>query len=67
MQTANESIDPRSVHERLERLKSGVAAVTAAESGLAEVQGGAACRPAPRGPAAAEADAEKLEVRIHAS
>jgi hypothetical protein len=66
MQTATESIDPRSVRERLERLKSGVAATVAAEASLMKSKAerlSALRREAQR---QAETNAQKLEVRIHA-
>ena len=66
MQTATESIDLSSVLERLERLKSGVSSVTAAENGLLQSKAErftALRREALRH---AEADAGKLDLRIHA-
>ena len=66
MQTATESIDAHSVQERLERLKSGVSSTTAAEAALMKTKAERLSALRREARKFAEADAQKLEIRIHA-
>jgi hypothetical protein len=65
MQTATESIDPRSVQERLGRLKSGVSSTTAAEAALMKTKAERLSALRREAQKFAEADAQKLEIRVH--
>jgi hypothetical protein len=66
MQTVTEPIDPRSVLERLERLKSGVSAVTAAEGALLKSKAERLSGLRREAQRHAEQQAETLDARIHA-
>jgi S-DNA-T family DNA segregation ATPase FtsK/SpoIIIE len=66
MQTATENFDPRSVRDRLERLKTGVSSAAAAEKGLMKSKAERLSALRREAQHHAEQDAQKLEIRIHA-
>jgi S-DNA-T family DNA segregation ATPase FtsK/SpoIIIE len=66
MQTATDAIDLRSVQERLERLKSGVSSTIAAENGLIKSKAERFSSLRRESLRHAEADAAKLDIRVHA-
>jgi hypothetical protein len=65
MQTVNESIDPRSVHESLERLKSGVAAATTAVTALMQSKAERLSALRRETQRHAEENTGKRDIRIH--
>lgn len=65
MQIATESIDVRSMHQRLERLKAGVASVVAAETGLLKTKAERFSALRRESQRHAEGDSGKLDQRIH--
>ena len=66
MQTANDAIDPRSVREHLERLKSGVSRIAEAEMDLLRTKAGKLSALRRETQNHADAETLKLDARIHA-
>ena len=65
MPTATDAIDPRSVQERLQRLKTGVATATAAEHALLKSKAERLAALRRESLRHAEGDAANLDIRIH--
>ena len=65
MPTATDSIDPRSVQERLQRLKAGVVSATTAEHALLKSKAERLSALRRESQRRVEGDAAKLDIRIH--
>jgi hypothetical protein len=66
MQIANDAIDPRKVNEEIDRLKSGIASITAAEKAVLKTRAEKLSTLRRWAQQHAEAETQKLDIRIQA-